>query len=431
MTDPKDINILGARTWVVHPYRKHVTKGDTSQRRDPENRLEECINLCDAIELEVIGSDIVPLRTVNPSTFIGKGKLGELRTLMEEEQIELCVFDCTLSPIQQRELEKAIKVKVIDRTELILEIFGERAATKEGVLQVELAALEYQKSRLVRSWTHLERQRGGFGFMGGPGERQIESDRRVINDRIAKIKKELETVTKTRELHRKNRRAIPYPIVALVGYTNAGKSTLFNRLTNATVFAEDLLFATLDPTMRELILPSGRKVILSDTVGFISDLPTQLIAAFRATLEEVLEADVILHVRDAASPDTAAQKQDVLHVLDGLGINREDKPIIEVMNKSDLLSKEEVERIHANKRSDFVLLSAQTGHGNEDLLQALDAHFASLQHTLKVTLPASDGKRIAWLHAHAEEVETVYEGEQVHISCLLSAKRQGEWEKIA
>ena len=314
------------RAFVLVPWLKSAeqqAKREGGASRSPESRLEEAVGLAAAISLNVVGSSVVSLAKPRPATLLGEGKVDELKGQIAELRVELVVVDGPLGPGQQRNLERAWNVKVLDRTGLILEIFGERARTREGTLQVELAHLNYQKSRLVRSWTHLERQRGGFGFLGGPGETQIEADRRLIQERITKIERQLETVKRTRQLHRKTRRDAPYPIVALVGYTNAGKSTLFNRLTEAGVFAENLLFATLDPTMRGLLLPSGRKVILSDTVGFISDLPTHLVAAFRATLEEVLEAEVILHVRDAAHEETAIQKKDVEEVLASLGVTKE------------------------------------------------------------------------------------------------------------
>ena len=306
---------LATRTYVLLPWNKREKKGASDHRRTPEARLEEAIGLAAAIHLDIVTAEIVPLHTPRPATLFGSGKVEEFADRLKHDEIELVIVDSQLTPGQQRNLERAWKTKVLDRTGLILEIFGERARTREGRLQVELAHLSYQKSRLVRSWTHLERQRGGVGFLGGPGETQIEADRRALQGKINRLEKDIAKVKKTRELHRKTRRATPYPVVALVGYTNAGKSTLFNRITKADVFAENLLFATLDPTMRAVTLPSGRKIILSDTVGFISDLPTHLIASFRATLEEVLEAEIVLHVRDAAHDETDAQKQDVIDVL--------------------------------------------------------------------------------------------------------------------
>ncbi len=357
---PQDTAVAATRCAVIYPLYNKMVK---QQKRLPEERLEEACGLARAIGLEIIFNQKVNLRAIRPSTYLGKGKVEELATAIQNHKVELVIVDTPLNPGQQRNLEKAWKCKVIDRTALILEIFGERARTKEGVLQVELAALEYQKTRLVRSWTHLERQRGGLGFVGGPGETQIEIDRRLINDRIAKIKKQLQKVSRTRGLHRHARQAVPYPIVALAGYTNAGKSTLFNRLTGAQVMEADMLFATLDPTMRQVSLPSGQRVILSDTVGFISDLPTELVAAFRATLEEVVAADLVLHVRDVAHRDTAAQKADVLAILEMLGVTA---PIIEVRNKIDLL--EEAPAVE----KDVIPVSAQTGEGCDALLEAID-----------------------------------------------------------
>jgi GTP-binding protein HflX len=372
--------------------------------RSPEGQLEEAVGLARAIDLEVIGAEVVPLRQIRPSTLFASGRVRTLGERIKAEEIALVVVDAPLSPVQQRNLERAWSCKVIDRTGLILEIFGERAKTREGSLQVELAALTYQRSRLVRSWTHLERQRGGFGFLGGPGEAQIELDRRRIEERILTIQRELAAVKRTRGLHREARRRVAYPVAALVGYTNAGKSTLFNRLTGAAVDARDQLFATLDPTMRRCRLPSGQPMILSDTVGFIADLPTGLVAAFRATLEEVRTADLVLHVRDIAHPEAAAQQSDVLRVLADLGLEHraEEGRLIEFWNKLDLVSGEAKARLeHAAARQPNVILgSARTGQGVEDLLAELDRRLAAQARILELELEATDGARLAWLYRH-------------------------------
>jgi GTPase len=376
--------------------------------RSPAARLEEAVGLTQAVDLAVVNAGIVPLTVIRPATFIGKGKVEEIGGLAKSLEAGIVVMDCALSPVQQRNLERAWNAKVIDRTGLILEIFGRRAKTREGALQVEHAHLTYQRSRLVRSWTHLERQRGGFGFLGGPGETQLEADRRVIAERLARIETELEKVKRTRALHRDSRKRVPYPTVAFVGYTNAGKSTLFNRLTQARVLSADMLFATLDPTLRAIELPQGTRAILSDTVGFISDLPTMLVAAFRATLEEVIEADVILHVRDVSHEDTEAQSSDVRKVLRELGIDPEDRRrLIEVWNKIDLLDAQGRLRLSnlAQRRSEParpVLISAATGEGLDALCTAIERHLAADRLVLDVVVDAADGAGASWLHRHTQ-----------------------------
>ncbi len=392
------------RAIVLHVDRRDRGAPAISERAAAA-RLEEAVGLAEAIDLEIAARVIAPVTAPKPSTLLGSGKVAEIAELVKAEEAELVVVNAQLSPIQQRNLEKEWGAKVLDRTGLILEIFGRRASTREGTLQVELAHLEYQKSRLVRSWTHLERQRGGFGFLGGPGESQLEADRRLIQERITRIEKQLEAVVKTRALHRKGRERVPYPVVALVGYTNAGKSTLFNRLSGASVLAKDLLFATLDPTMRVIALPHGRKVILSDTVGFISDLPTSLIAAFRATLEEVLVADVILHVRDVAHADSDAQAQDVNRVLQELGIDEVRRgQIVEVWNKLDLLPPEEraAREAQALRKPGCVLLSAVTGEGVAPLLELIEGRLGAENNVYDIWLDPADGQGQAWLHERGE-----------------------------
>ncbi len=418
---------------VVHPVLPFkAEKGSTRAHRALEDLIEEAEGLVHAIHMEVSSTRVAKVSRINPAQLIGKGTAEEIGAIIEEERPVVVVVNYRLTPVQQRNLEKLWNVKVIDRTGLILEIFGERAQTKEGKIQVDLAMLEYQKSRLVRSWTHLERQRGGGGFMGGPGETQIELDRRIITDRITQLKKDLEQVRRTRELGRKNREKVPFPIVALVGYTNAGKSTLFNRLTGATVFAEDLVFATLDPTLRRLEVPGGKTIILSDTVGFIADLPTTLVEAFRATLEQVQYADIILHVRDVASHDHPWQREDVINVLTDLGIDYDHDPrIYEVLNKIDAVDDEALADIKRDAHfsdSKMIPVSAISGEGMKELLDIIARHLAKADEVYTVSIPMTDGRAMAWLHKEGDILEQEADQDNILVKVRMSADNRGRFE---
>jgi GTPase len=424
--DSADEFARGARTLIVYPE----LPGGSSL--SPEARLEEAEGLALAIGLYVVEKQAFRIRTPRAVTLMGGGQVEAIAERVQLLEIDLLIIDGALTAIQQRNLEDKTKVKVIDRTGLILEIFGERAATAEGRLQVELAHLDYQAGRLVRSWTHLERQRGGFGFLGGPGETQIEADRRMIRDRMARLRRELDQVQRTRGLHRARRKRAPWPTIALVGYTNAGKSTLFNRLTRATVLAENMLFATLDPTLREIGLPGIEKAILSDTVGFVSDLPTQLVAAFRATLEEVISADIIIHVRDIAHPASKAQRDDVVQILAELGVGEKGPPIIELWNKVDLLDIEKRTELSniALKQDDIFLISAETGDGLDAFKQALAARIGADHQIREFTLHGGEGDVLSWLYSKGKVESTEGQSGNIHIKASLSPRNWGQFEKL-
>lgn len=413
---------------ILHPNFQHI-KGHARSVYDPDFQLQEAIGLAQAIHLNVIDAAVVPIRSLKPGSLFGTGTIQRYKGYIDSEEIQLVIIDAPLSPIQQRNLERKWSCKVIDRTGLILEIFGERARTAEGKLQVELAALTYQRSRLVRSWTHLERQRGSLGFVGGPGETQLEVDRRLIDERIGRLKKQLTTVKRTRELHRKSRQSVPYPVVALVGYTNAGKSTLFNVLTQSKVMAKDILFATLDPTMRSLKLPSGKTIILSDTVGFISDLPIQLVMAFQATLEEVKAADLLLHVRDISHPQTDTQAKEVFNVLHELGIKDTlEENAIEVLNKTDQLAEGEKESLYPKENS--IPLSALKQEGLSELLYAIDHALARDEVIQEFEIDLSDGAALAWLHAHGDVISRTDQDTLALVTVKMSPRNVERFKKL-